>query len=188
VTKQQLTEVMLFHLRNLGTCQQVGLDTKLKDCLSTTSAVGGNSPAVMFENTVKWTIKSAGLVVHEWPAGWLGLTVDALAAGLLSGEFGAATAATAVAAKAVLDAATLRAVMVGQALMLGTCTVVTDQTVQGDCLPKDGTAGNLSPREMYRSVVIWTIKHHKRPVRTWPADWPQMTIGALADYLAEGWM
>jgi hypothetical protein len=188
VTKQQLIEVMLFHLRNLGTCPQVGSDARLKDCLSTTSAVGGNSPAAMFKNAIDWTIKNAGLAVHEWPSCWLDLTVDALAAGLLSGEFGAATAATAVAAKAVLDAATLRAVMVGQALMLGTCTAVTDQTVHEDCLPKDGAAGNLSPREMYRSVVIWTIKHHKRPVRTWPQEWPKMTVGALADYLAEGWV
>lgn len=79
MTKPQLVEVMLFHLRNLGTCPQVGPDTTLGDCLPTTSLAGGNSPATMFENTIKWTIKNAGLPVHVWPADWLALTVGALA-------------------------------------------------------------------------------------------------------------
>ncbi len=79
MTKPQLVEVMLFHLRNLGTCKHAGPDTVLGDCLPTTSPVGGKAPAEMFKDFIVWTVTNAGYVAVTWPQDWLAMTVQGLA-------------------------------------------------------------------------------------------------------------
>ena len=87
MTQAELRGVMKFHLRNFNDeGVKIGNETVLDTVLSDSDGFGASNSKALFKGSIRWTLWHHDQSDPRWPAGWMALTVEALAAKLLPEE------------------------------------------------------------------------------------------------------
>lgn len=84
MNKDQLMEVMKYHLRNFspeGT--EITDDTIHSTVLTDDDGFGSASSKRIYRSFIRWTLKHAGQKDKKWPQNWMELSVSELAEKLL---------------------------------------------------------------------------------------------------------
>lgn len=64
-----------------------------------------------------------------------------------------------------------------------TANEVTDDTVHKDILGTEGF-GSANPARLYHGFISFSLKSAGNPLKKWPHNWLQMTVGDLSGVLA----
>lgn len=84
MTKNQLVEVMIFHLTNFsGGNASATKDTVHSDVLSDEDGIGTATSKRIYRSFIRYTMISNGSEDNPWPSNWIDLTVEMLATKLL---------------------------------------------------------------------------------------------------------
>lgn len=84
MNKQQLVDVMKFHLDNFSDSDDpVTNNTKHSEVLSDDDGIGTANSKRIYRSVIRWTLIRGGHEDKAWPSNWIDLTVDELSEKLL---------------------------------------------------------------------------------------------------------
>lgn len=84
MTKRELMDVMMFHLKNFND-ENVVIDenTIHNQVVSATDGYGGANSKHIYRSVIRWTLKRYKHVDKPWPKDWMDSSVDTLSSNLL---------------------------------------------------------------------------------------------------------
>jgi len=85
MTKDQLMEVMKYHLRNFSSDgDKITDETIHSTVLTDDDGFGSASSKRIYRSFIRWTLKQAGHEDKKWPKNWMELSVSELTEKLLN--------------------------------------------------------------------------------------------------------